>query len=192
MSADAVAAVRAGLRTVLSRASRPLTGASFCSGQPSAPASGLMRYLLEMATATKTSTAPKAIVPRREVVVPGPYMPPMMPTTPSTATIPATTGMKRANRPGGSTEPSCSAAIGGTRVARAAGTIADSSVTIMPTASDTMTVRGASTRPLCGMSMLAAWKSWMTPAAMPRPARMPRTEASRPMTSASAVRLVST
>ena len=43
MSAEAVAAVRPGLRTLLSRASRPLTGASFCSGQPRAPASGLIR-----------------------------------------------------------------------------------------------------------------------------------------------------
>ena len=62
--------------------------------------------------------------------------------------------MNRANRDGGSTAPSCSAAIGGTRVARAAGTTAESSVTRMPTASATTTVRGASTRPLCGMSML--------------------------------------
>ena len=43
MSAEAVAAVRPGLRTVLSRARRPLTGASFCSGQPSTAAMGRMR-----------------------------------------------------------------------------------------------------------------------------------------------------
>ena len=40
MSAAAVSAVRLGLRRLLSRASRPLTGAIFCSGQPSPAASG--------------------------------------------------------------------------------------------------------------------------------------------------------
>ena len=41
--ADAVAAVRPGLRMLLSRARRPLTGESFCSGHPSPPAMGRMR-----------------------------------------------------------------------------------------------------------------------------------------------------
>jgi hypothetical protein len=82
--------------------------------------------------------------------------------------------------------------MGGTRVARAAGTTAERKVTSMPTASETTTVRGARIRPLCGMSMLAAWKSWMTPAAMPRPARIPSTEASSPMTSASMLRVART
>ncbi len=40
MSAAAVSAVRLGLRRLLSRARRPLTGASFCSGHPSQAASG--------------------------------------------------------------------------------------------------------------------------------------------------------
>ncbi len=89
MSAEAVAAVRPGLRTVLSRARRPLTGASFCSGQPSTAAMGRTTYLLTMATARKTSTAPRAMVPRRVVVPPGPNMPPTMNRAPISAAAPA-------------------------------------------------------------------------------------------------------
>ena len=182
MSADAVAAVRPGLRTLLSRASRPLTGETFCSGHPSAPAMGRMRYRLTIATATKTSTAPRAMMPRRCVVPPGPNMPPTMKRPPSTATAAATNGAKREKRDGGSAAPSCSAAIGGTRVARAAGITAESSVTRTPTASAMMIVRGASTSPLWGMSILIAWNSWLTPAAMPRPATMPSSDANTPIT----------
>ena len=192
ISAEAVAAVRPGFLTLLSRARRPLTGAIFCRGQPSRPASGLMRYLLTIARAMNTSTAPTATVPSRDVVLPGPYMPATIPSAPSTATAAAKYGLKRANRDGGSTAPSCRAAMGGTRVARVAGITAESRVTMMPTASATMTVRGASTSPLCGMSIFAAAKSLRMPAAIPRPARMPSTEARTPIASASPAIVTST
>ena len=104
--AEAVAAVRAGLRPLLSRASRPLTGESFWSGQPRPRATGRTKYLLTMATATNTMTAPRATVPRRVVVVPGPYMPATIPTAPSTANATAKYGVKRAKREGGSSAPS--------------------------------------------------------------------------------------
>ena len=100
--------------------------------------------------------------------------------------------MNRAKRDGGRTAPSCRAAIGGTRVARCAGITAESTVTTMPTARAMTTVRGCITRPLRGMSKPAAWKTWLTPAATPSPAKSPSTEARMPMTSASPVMLQST
>ena len=68
-------------------------------------------------------------------------------------------GPKRAKRDGGSSAPSRTAAIGSTRVARSAGRIAAISVTKMPTASATTTVRVAKTVPTCGRSMPNATKS---------------------------------
>ncbi len=82
--------------------------------------------------------------------------------------------------------------MGGTRVARAAGNTAESNVTTTPTARATMTVRGCSTRPLCGMSIFIALKSWFTADATPSPAARPTSEASTPIASASPVRLRST
>ena len=145
-----------------------------------------------MATATNTSTAPNAMVPSLMTVPPGPYMPPAISRPPRIATTTASAGMNRAKRDGGSTAPSCSAAIGGTRVARVAGITAESTVTTMPTARAMTTVRGCSTRPLRGMSKPAAWNTWLTPAATPSPAKSPITEARTPMTSASPVMLQST
>ena len=187
-----MSAVRPGLRRLLSRARRPLTGASFCSGQPSTPTSGRTTNLLSMATATNTSTAPKAIVARRIIVLPGPYMPATMSSAPSTATTPPMMGAKREKRDGGNMAPSCSAAMGGTRVARCAGMSAESSVTTTPTARAMMMVRGCRTRPLIGMSKPAALNTWFTPAATPRPTNRPTSEASTPMTSASPARLNNT
>ena len=54
---------------------------------------------------------------------------------------------KRLRRDGGSAAPSCSAATGGTRVARSAGTSAATSAVPMPTTSATTTVRGSRPRP---------------------------------------------
>ncbi len=60
MSAAEVTAVRPGLRTVFSTASRPEAGARRCIGQPSTRALGRTRYLATMATPRKTSSAPTA------------------------------------------------------------------------------------------------------------------------------------
>ncbi len=104
---------------------------------------------------------------------------------PSTATAAAMNGAKRAKRVGGRVEPSWRAATGGTRVARHAGTTAESIVMLTPTIRPTTTVRGCITRPLSGMSTLSAFISAPTPAANPRPAARPTTDASTPMTKAS-------
>ena len=76
-----------------------------------------------------------------------------LPSAPSETSTIATTSMPSAvtgpylanQRDGGSTEPSRTAAIGGTRVARRAGRMLANSVTIVPTSSETITVRVAKT-----------------------------------------------
>ena len=57
-----------------------------------------------------------------------------------------------AKREGGSVEPSRTAAIGGTRVARRAGTMLASTVIAVPSASEMRTVRSANTILTCGSS----------------------------------------
>ena len=60
ISAAAVTAVRLGLRSAFSRASRPATPRSRSSGQPTAPAIGGTSRGLSSATAMKTRIAPSA------------------------------------------------------------------------------------------------------------------------------------
>ena len=83
-----------------------------------------------------------------------------------------------AKREGGSVEPSRTAAIGGTRVARSAGMMLASSVITVPSASETRTVRSANTSPASGRSPPSAVNSL----ASPNPANSPTTEASSPIT----------
>jgi hypothetical protein len=83
-----------------------------------------------------------------------------------------------AKREGGSVEPSRTAAIGGTRVARSAGMMLASSVIPVPTAIETKIVRGANTNPTSGRSPPSAVSSL----ASPTPAKSPTTEASSPIT----------
>ena len=75
MSAAAVAAVRLGLRPALSRARRPLVGASFSSGQPMIRLAGRTTNLASMAMATKSSRAPRPMNSRRPLVPPSAKMP---------------------------------------------------------------------------------------------------------------------
>ena len=70
MSAAAVAAVRLGLRPALSRARRPLVGASFSIGQPMIRLAGRTMNLASMAMATKSSRAPRPMKSRRPLVPP--------------------------------------------------------------------------------------------------------------------------
>src|SRR5260221_357755 len=100
-------------------------------------------------------------------------------------TTSAMNGPKRANRDGGSTEPSRTAAIGCTRVARSAGRIDANSVTTAPSTSEMTTVRVAKTVPTCGRSMPNATNSALSPLASPRPRKRPTTEPSIPVTNAS-------
>ena len=105
--------------------------------------------------------------------------------SPSRLTAAATYGVRRRPRGCAAVRASaCSADTGGTRVARTAGTIAATSVTPMPTASEMTTVRPASTSPLEGRSS-AASNSAPSSAAIPSPANSPSTDAATPMASAS-------
>ena len=92
---------------------------------------------------------------------------------------------KRANRDGGSVDPSRTAAIGGTRVARIAGRRLAISVTITPTIIETIAVRVAKMMPLFGSVKPTASNSLKRPLARPRPRNSPTTDAAVPITSAS-------
>ena len=101
-------------------------------------------------------------------------------------TISATTGPKRAKRDGGSTEPSRTAAMGGTRVARNAGQRLAASVTPIPTPRATSTVRVANTSPFSGSPLIPTTLSRaLRPSARPRPTNSPIAEARVPVTSPS-------
>ena len=95
------------------------------------------------------------------------------------------TGPYFANRETGRTEPSRTAAIGGTRVARRAGRTLAISVTIVPTRSETITVRVAKTVWPCGRSIPKVTKSLFSTLASPSPRNSPRTEPRTPITKAS-------
>ena len=82
------------------------------------------------------------------------------------------------NRPGGSSAPSRTAAIGGTRVARSAGKKLAISVTMIPSASETTTVRASRRRPLFGSVNPTASNSQKRPFARPSPRKSPTIEAS--------------
>ena len=69
---------------VVARQTAAHRGRASAAASRAAPASGRMMYLLTIATATNTSTAPRAMVPSRDVVLPGPYMPATIARAPST------------------------------------------------------------------------------------------------------------
>ena len=100
--------------------------------------------------------------------------------------------MRRLRRPRGRTAPSCTAAIGGTRVARSAGPIEAITVTTTPIRSATITVRGSIWIPVAGSPKPTASKRACMPRAMPMPASSPMIDARIPMTSASPITLRST
>ena len=104
--------------------------------------------------------------------------PTQMATTDAAITATAVLSEWAAKREGGSVEPSRTAAIGGTRVARRAGTTLASTVITVPSASETSTVRSAKTIPASGSSPPIALSSL----ASPNPANSPITEASSPIT----------
>ena len=92
---------------------------------------------------------------------------------------------KRAKRDGGSVAPSRTAAIGGTRVARMAGRRLASSVTMIPTESETTIVRVSKSRPVFGSVKPTRSKSQKSSFARPSPRNRPTREAAVPTTSAS-------
>ncbi len=179
ISAAAVEAVRPGLRMAFERASFPATPPTSVAGQPRIEASGRARLGATMATPMKRAQTPTARTTRRwPVVIPLPNAAKTTSASATAHTTTATTGPKRANREGGSTEPSWTAAIGGTLVALSAGRRLASSVTITPRAIETITVRQANTSPVWGRSTPADLKSASSPLASARPTKRPTIEAS--------------
>jgi hypothetical protein len=101
---------------------------------------------------------------------------------PSAIAVAAICRACRASGDAGSVAPSRTAAIGGTRVARSAGSSPATSVITTPTAMLTTTVRVVSTAPLSGMLSSAAATSAARPLSRPIPSRSPATEPTTPMT----------
>ena len=182
--AAAVEAVRDGLRTTFSLASRPATPPRRRDGIPTIAASPV------------TSRDATPAMPRTVRSVPSPsasrFPPePIEPVSvafassarPTASTTAPTIGPSRFRR--GSTAPSRTAAIGATRVARNAGARPASSVTPTPTTSATTNVRSAYTGSDCGSSSPSAAKISVRPFANPMPTAMPTAEATTPIAAAS-------
>ena len=186
MSAAAVEAVRCGLRRALSRASDPATPPSRAPGQPSQDASGLTRRSASSATPRKIRSAPSPIETSSAVVLnPGPKRPQERAANPASVSRIEPGTRKRAKRDCGSDAPSRTAAIGGTRVARNAGRMLATTVTMIPAASAITTAVGSRISPLFGSVKPTRSKSQNNAFASPTPTASPTSDASTPMTSAS-------
>ena len=117
---------------------------------------------------------------------------PPLSNTPSTSRPRPTAPISDASRPrwraiheGGSSAPSRSAAIGGTRVARKAGPIAASMATSVPTNSGSRTVSGFRVIAEVGSPDPVLSNTVSSSFAKPMPTTIPASDASRPITSAS-------
>ena len=186
ISAEAVDAVRVGLRIAFPRASLPAAPPIFVAGQPSTSASGGTSVFASIPTPMKMPNAPTPIAIRRVPVESPPTNSPMsISAIAPTSVTPPASGPKRAKREGGSSAPSRTAAIGGTRVARIAGRSAAIMVIKIPTTSETTMVRVANTVAACGRSIPKETKSEFSPFARPSPRNSPATDASAPITNAS-------
>ena len=182
ISAAAVEAVRLGLRTEFALASSPATPPLRRAGQPTRRVSGSTMCGAANATPTKSPRIPRpSSRTTASVAIPLAKMPTQMAATEAAITAMAVLSEWAAKREGGSVEPSRTAAIGGTRVARRAGTMLASTVITVPSASETRTVRSANTIPASGSSPPIALSSL----ASPNPANRPMTEASSPITTPS-------
>ena len=177
ISAAAVEAVRPGLRSEFSRASRP--------GEPPRRRRGSRRRRQRLHQARgehgdadeqrEHADGERSAIASTPPNRPGAIRASETPTTAMPAYgLAARAGRRRA-------APSRTAEIGGTRVARSAGTMLATSVTIVPVSMLTMTVRVASTVPDFGRSTPIAANSALMPLAMPSAEQRGRcTEASRP------------
>src|ERR1035441_3377130 len=135
MSAEAVWAVRRGLRIEFSRPSWPATPSTRASGRPITLEIGRAIAGDNMATPTKMRTAPTPTSAMTGLA---------SPTASSAAPARATAAPqinRRLSEPSPADDWSLSAAIGGMRTALRAGPIAATTVTPTPTASPTSTVR---------------------------------------------------
>ena len=186
ISADAVEAVRAGFRVALSRARIPGAPPIDRAGAPSTAASGRTTLGAFIETPKKSSSTPSpSSSSRGPVAIPLPSAPSETIAIAIASTTSEVTVPYLAQRDGGNTEPSRTAAIGGTRVARRAGRMLANSVTSVPTSSETTTVRVAKTVEPCGRSIPILTNSQFSNFASPRPRKSPITEPTRPITNAS-------
>ena len=153
ISEAAVVAVRPGLRTVFSRASRPVRPRTRSSGQPATEASGLTSRGLNSETPNRVAAAPPPTSRAAVLDSAPPKRPSAVRASPPTPSTTATAVTIRPRRRLSGSSASRSAAIGDTRVARSAGLSAENSVTRIPTSSATTIVRAAITVPVLGRSM---------------------------------------
>jgi hypothetical protein len=191
MSAAAVAAVRPGLRVAFSRARRPGMPPKRCRGAPTTLAIGGTSCGVSSAVARKMAAAPRPSRLALEPSEPAPSRPAATAPTPTTSRNVANASRMRPARFVG---PATSrmAAIGGTRVARSAGTTLATTVTPIPTSSATTIVRAAMTVEPVGRSNPIALNSAMIAGATSRPPARPSNAAIVPTTSASRTTLRST
>jgi hypothetical protein len=172
----------------LSRARSPGAPPISRAGQPSTFESGRTTFDAFIETPKKSRRTPRPSASSLGAVARPLASDPMQTSTiASTSTTSAVTGPKRDHRDGGSTEPSRTAAIGGTRVARRAGRRLAISVISVPTSSETTIVRPAKTVVPVGRLIPIAWKSAFRPFASSRPRKSPTTEPTSPITSASMI-----
>ena len=182
MSADAVAAVRRGLRRAFSRESRPVVPQIRGSGRPMAATAGRLANGLSPATPRKTRSAP---MPTQRMPASA-SRPAAMLAMPRPRTATPTRARRRRDDSGRATS-SRRAAIGGILVARRAGPIAATTVTTMPTRKAHITVLACRIRPLAGMSPMKALMTARRPMDSSTPRPRPRIEPSRPTAAASAM-----
>ena len=126
--ADAVAAVRRGLRRAFSRASRPIDPQRRGSTLPMPPTTGRLRNGLSIAAPRKMPSAP---TPTHRMPA-LPTRPAAMPATPAARTDGAQRPPRRRSEEAGRATSSRIAATGGMCVARRAGATADATVTTTP------------------------------------------------------------
>ncbi len=175
-----------GLRIAFARASLPAAPPILVAGQPSTEASGGTSTFASIATPTNRPAAPRPIASSRVPVESPPTNRPTSISAIATTIVKSAARVpKRANREGGSSAPSRTAAIGCTCVARNAGRSAASAVISTPTTSETTIVRVAKMVLACGRSMPKETNSEFRPFARPRPRNSPITDASNPITRAS-------
>src|SRR5918996_894469 len=188
ISADAVAAVRRGLRIAFSRASLPGTP-SARTGTPIVAATGLAISGVSIAMPMNVNATP---APTSWSALSGvPNSPYTRRPTPTASTMAPLTSRNRSDRPGRSCA-SRSASIGAIRAARRAGTTAATTVMIVPTTMETITVRSWITVPDEGRSMPSEDSAPFRPMAIPMPKTIPMAEAATPTMNASATTVAST
>ena len=176
INAAAVAAVRRGLRTAFSRPSRP--GSRREKIRPTPAVIGRLTSGESIAMPMKASSVPR----------PSSWMPPsrsdlVMAAAPSTSTMLPMIVCRFSERSG--VAASRSAASGDTRLALRAGMIAATTVTMVPTMNDAMTVRVATTVGASGSCAPKTPNNALRPSATPTPASRPISELSNPTMTAS-------